>query len=129
MSPLGADPYDQQYVPPAVDSPTQGTGMKYDSGKLRASLLRDFPLAFTEIARVLTFGANKYAARSWQDVPNAIERYTDAGDRHELELNAGKLVDEESQCLHEAQVLVNRLFVLELKLRQVQNNIAITIGE
>lgn len=96
----------------------RGVGMKYDTGKLRASLLRDFPLAFTEIAKVLTFGADKYAAHSWQHVPNAIERYTDAGDRHELELNAGNLVDEESGCLHEAQVIVNRLFVLELKLKQ-----------
>ena len=79
----------------------QGIGMKYDTGKLRASLLRDFPLSFIEIIKVLTFGANKYEAHSWQTVPNAIERYTDAGDRHDLELNKGNVIDEESQCLHE----------------------------
>lgn len=92
-------------------------GMKYDSGKLRASLLRDFPLSFIELAKILTFGANKYKAQSWQTVPNGIERYSDAADRHDLQWWAGEVLDEESGCMHEAQVIINRLFVLELKLR------------
>lgn len=98
-------------------------GKKFDNGKLRASLLRDFPLAFTEMAKVLTFGASKYEAHSWQHVPNAVERYTDAADRHDLALWSGESVDEESGCLHEAQAIINRLFVLELKLKLKQEKI------
>jgi len=90
---------------------------KFDQSKLRPSLLRSMPLAFTELAKVLTFGAIKYEADSWQEVPNAIQRYTDAADRHDLLQWAGEEIDEESQCLHEAQAIINRLFVLELKLR------------
>lgn len=90
---------------------------KFDQGKIRPSLLRSMPLAFTELAKVLTFGAVKYEENSWQEVPEAIKRYTDAADRHDLLQWAGEEVDEDSQCLHEAQAIINRLFVLELKLR------------
>lgn len=95
--------------------------LKYDNGKLRASLLRDFPLAFTELAKVLTFGASKYEAHSWKNVHNAVERYTDAADRHDLAFWSGEEIDEESGCLHEAQVIINRLFVLELKLKNLKD--------
>lgn len=97
----------------------ENIGRKNDVGKLKASLLRDFPLAFIELAKILTFGAKKYEAHSWQYVPNAIERYQDAADRHDLLHNSGELIDEETNCLHEAQAIVNRLFVLELKLKEV----------
>lgn len=108
----------EAYVAPTQDIVDEAYhAAKFDQGKLRASLLRSMPLAFIELARVLTFGANKYAADSWQDVPDAIQRYTDAADRHDLALWAGEEIDDDSQCLHEAQAIVNRLFVLELKLR------------
>lgn len=93
------------------------TGCKYDDGKIKAGCLRDFALALKEVAKVATHGCEKYKRSDWLKVDNAIERYTDAQDRHALELWAGNEIDE-SGCLHEAQVIWNALAVLEIKLRE-----------
>ena len=51
-------------------------GMKFDGEKIKTELLyKDFVSELEEIAEVLTFGANKYAARSWATVRNGFERY------------------------------------------------------
>lgn len=50
-----------------------GTGMKYDNGKLLMTLIS--PQLWMELAEVLTFGAEKYEPNSWQSVPDAKRRY------------------------------------------------------
>jgi len=73
---------------PVIGVPDPG-GMKYDRGKPRFDLLP--PEAWTMgltsadlegVVRVLEFGARKYAAHSWQTVPEAERRYTAAAGRH-----------------------------------------------
>lgn len=65
-----------------------GCDGKADTGKVRMSLLTgQFRCALAGIARILTFGAKKYpdpetGDRSWVGVENAVERYTDAFERH-----------------------------------------------
>ena len=47
--------------------------MKYDDGKPRYELLPAG--AIDNLAKVLTFGADKYAANSWRGLENGLERY------------------------------------------------------
>lgn len=62
------------------------SGRKYDNGKVRFEL---YPIdAYEGCAKVLTFGAQKYADNEWKLVPNAKNRYYGALIRH---LNAQKL--------------------------------------
>ena len=90
-------------------------GVKYDEGKPRVELLFDgMPLALLEVAKVLTFGAEKYSAGGWVDVPNGRSRYLGAEGRHRL---AGDGKDGESGLDHEAHKLCSALFAYELKLR------------
>lgn len=89
-------------------------GAKLDAGKVYASLLGDFSLALTEVAKVATFGANKYSRGGWQTVPNGIQRYSDAKWRHLLKSG----VDEDSGLLHKAHEAWNVLAELELILRE-----------
>lgn len=94
-------------------------GSKLDAGKTRVALvLGGFPLALMEVAKVGTFGANKYTARGWETVPNAIERYDDASGRHMLKEQAGELTDPDSNLMHRAHRAWNELAVLELILRE-----------
>lgn len=53
-------------------------GAKLDDKKIMASLLKDFSLALTEVAKVCTYGARKYSKGGWQHVPQGIDRYDDA---------------------------------------------------
>ena len=87
-----------------------GIGPKFDQGKLRYSLVP--PVAIKAIADVLTYGAEKYAPNSWQTVPNAEERYTDALYRHLESYRAGEELDDESKRSHLAHALTNISFLL-----------------
>lgn len=94
-------------------------GAKDDDGKIRPGLVfRGFARALREVARVSTYGANKYTEGGWQSVPNAQVRYEDAKLRHELEAACGDLRDGESGLLHLAHAAWNALAVLELYLRE-----------
>ena len=98
---------------------TDHQGAKNDIGKVRAGLLvKDFPHALTAVARVATFGAQKYAAHSWKTVPGAEERYHDALHRHILAQASGEVNDTESGLPHAAHVAWNALALLELQLRK-----------
>lgn len=46
------------------ETPKEGTGLRYDKGKLRFDLIH--PVANEGLARVLTKGARKYADRNWE---------------------------------------------------------------
>lgn len=99
----------------------QGVGLKYDGGKTRWSLL---PFqAIEEQAKVMGFGAEKYAAHSWKHVPNGVERYTDAAFRHLVSYTQGEHTDPESNYHHLAHALCCISFVLELELEKKNENI------
>lgn len=90
-------------------------GRKDDQGKPRFSLLRfGCPNALEGVARVLTFGAKKYADHSWQNVEDGIDRYTSAMERHQNALAKGEDFDPESGLLHIDHVACNALFLAEL---------------
>lgn len=91
-------------------------GTKLDSGKLKpALLLDDMPLAIQEILKVLQFGAEKYSEGNWLKVPNGIDRYRNAADRHRLAIDE---LDDESGMMHLAHEATSVLMLLELKLRE-----------
>lgn len=93
-------------------------GMKFDAGKPMAGLMvSDFANALLAVSEVTTFGAKKYAPRSWMTVPNARDRYNDALHRHLLMAAAGESHDQESKLLHAAHVAWNALALLELEIR------------
>lgn len=94
---------------------TPGSGPKFDTGKLRYSLVP--PVAVKALAEVLTFGAHKYAPNSWQHVDRAPERYLDALMRHIEAYRSGELLDPESGLPHLSHALCNTAFLLHFQLK------------
>ena len=83
---------------------------KYDYAKPRMSLV---PLKQVEkIAKVLTFGANKYKDNGWKTLENAEERYFSAAMRHLTAYQNGEELDEESGMSHLAHAATNLIFLL-----------------
>ena len=107
--------------PIAEQEKLPAVGQKWDTGKTNPALLYEgVPLALALVTRTLDYGFAKYKdAHGWSRVPNAIVRYTSAGYRHWVKFLTGETHDEESGLLHEAHECINKLFVLELKLRQM----------
>jgi hypothetical protein len=94
-------------------------GAKADAGKDRVWLcLSGFSNAMAEVAKVTTFGANKYTPNGWTEVPDATNRYMDAFGRHMMKLGAGETIDKDSGCKHLAQMIWNLMAVLELEERE-----------
>lgn len=92
-------------------------GMKHDAGKPRFDLLRiGCARALEGVARVLTFGAQKYAAHSWREVAEGETRYLASLDRHinAIAIHGPAARDEESGLLHIDHVACNALFLGEL---------------
>lgn len=96
-------------------------GAKLDQGKVMASLLKDFSLALTEVAKVCTYGASKYSRGGWQHVPEGIDRYDDAKWRHML-AERHESHDRDTGILHAAHEAWNALARLELILRDKTHN-------
>jgi hypothetical protein len=97
------------------------TGMKFDGGKPRFSLLRfGCANALRGIANVLTFGAKKYAAHSWKEVDDGIDRYWSAMERHmnRIAILGLEARDDESGELDIDHVNTNGLFLAELIRKQ-----------
>ena len=93
-------------------------GAKLDAGKILPWLcISGFAHALTAVADVTTKGARKYTPNGWTTVPNGQERYMEAFARHALALARGEMVDQDTQCLHKAQMIWNLLASLELELR------------
>lgn len=90
------------------------SGTKHDQGKPRISLLP--PLALIEVAKVSTFGAQKYGDHNWLNGLN-WSRLADAAGRHKLCYLSGERVDSESGLSHIAHVAWNELALLEYELR------------
>ncbi|CAM0045537.1 hypothetical protein VPHK394_0044 [Vibrio phage K394] len=93
-------------------------GLKYDQDKPRYDLLP--ANAIDQLARVLTFGAEKYAPNSWQEVENGIERYRAALLRHTFAIQRGELYDAESGLLHSAHAQCCAAFITELELMKIE---------
>ena len=73
-------------------------GIKYDSDKPRFDLL--VPEFIEEMAKVMTFGANKYAPDNWKKVENGYQRYLGAAYRHLNADHKGEDNDNESGLSH-----------------------------
>lgn len=98
---------------------TVAGGMKYDGDKPRMDLLlTGCPNALEQVSQILTFGAKKYAAHSWQTVPQGEDRYLAALLRHLTAHGKGELNDPESGMSHLAHAACNALFILELEARK-----------
>lgn len=88
-------------------------GQKFDSGKLRWSLI---PVGvMDDYIKVLEFGAAKYSENNWQHVPNANIRYYDALMRHMEHWRRGGDVDEESGMSHLAHAMCCVSFLMWLE--------------
>lgn len=81
--------------------PVLGSGSKYDGDKPRMDLLdADF---LEQVASVLTFGAQKYAAHNWRG-GIAYSRLIAAAYRHLGAINRGEDIDPESGLPHVAHL-------------------------
>lgn len=94
----------------------QAQGTKHDQGKLRWDLM---PYdALQEVAKVLTFGANKYADRNWEKGLN-YSRLIASLQRHAIDefYISNKQQDEETGLHPLAHAVCCLLFLLSFELR------------
>lgn len=85
------------------------TGLKYDSGKPRMELLPT--IALEEVAKVLTFGANKYGAWNWAG-GIVYSRLIGAALRHIFAWIRGENLDPESGLSHLAHAACCILMII-----------------
>lgn len=116
-----------QYAPevseePSAKPPEPAAGRKFDSGKPRYSLIP--PNALEEVARVLTYGSQKYEDHNWLRVDNANDRFFSAANRHMWAWKKGEKIDDENQCSHLAAAIASLMFILELEFIDGKNKTA-----
>ena len=92
------------------------TGIKYDSAKPKMNLLP--PKAVMEVAKVLTFGAEKYDAENWRKLEDLQNRYTAGALRHIFAHMDGEELDPETNLSHLAHAMCCLLFKLEIELEE-----------
>lgn len=85
-------------------------GLKYDTDKIRYDLVP--PEVIRELAKILTYGANKYAANNWQGLDDFEARYTAALFRHLEAWRMGEREDPESGFRHLSHALCNLAFLV-----------------
>lgn len=84
-------------------------GLKHDTGKNPVQLV---PAEMIEaVAKVLSFGAEKYGRNTWQTIEDPVFRYTGALMRHLLEIQKGSDIDPESGLPHIYHVATNAGFL------------------
>ena len=93
--------------------PIPTIGSKHDSGKPLMGAVP--PNALLAVAKVLTFGAEKYGRDNWRQVESAETRYLDAALRHINAYQRGEAVDPESGESHLAHAVCSLMFMLELQ--------------
>ena len=91
-------------------------GIKYDSAKPKMNLLP--PKAILEVAKVLTFGAEKYDAENWRKLDDLQNRYTAGALRHIFAHMDGEELDPETNLSHLAHAMCCLLFKLEIELEE-----------
>jgi hypothetical protein len=89
------------------------TAIKYDSGKVRMDLIP--PLAEVEIAKVFTYGANKYNDWNWSKGMDPV-RLEAAIKRHLAEWKLGYDNDPETGLSHLAHAGCGLMMLLETEL-------------
>ena len=89
-------------------------GKKYDSDKPMMDLIP--PYMEEEVAKVLTFGAKKYAPGNWRKVEPLRSRYLAAAQRHINALKKGESHDPESGLHHAAHAACCLMFLGEVEL-------------
>ena len=99
-------------------SSLQPVGVKFDSGKPQYGLFP--PFALEEVAKVLTYGAQKYMPNNWRHVDNSPKRYFDAAQRHMWAIARGEFNDSESGYPHAAHAATCLLFLMEYQMGTVQ---------
>jgi hypothetical protein len=99
---------------PPVAAPVPG--YKLDTGKLRHDLLP--PDALSEVARIFTFGAEKYADRNWEKGMDWGRVYA-AQQRHMLAFWGGEMYDPETGMLHTAHATFGTLVLTAYSLRGI----------
>lgn len=92
------------------------SGVKLDDGKLRHDLLP--PDAVGEVARIFTFGAEKYAARNWEKGMDWGRVYA-AQQRHMMAFWGGEMYDPETGMLHTAHATFGTLVLTAYSLRGI----------
>ena len=93
-------------------------GKKDDQGKLPWHLI---PFEVVEkVVEILQFGAEKYGANNWKELPDFNDRYFSACLRHLVAWKKGEKIDPESGNHHLAHALCNLVFLLwgELTIRR-----------
>lgn len=89
------------------------SGARFNAGKAQLSLILEAQQGLTEAARVLEFGAKKYARGNWHKGLSHT-RICDSLLRHLTSYLSGEDVDPESGCKHVGHILVNALFLAEM---------------
>lgn len=89
-------------------------GVKFDQDKPRMDLLD--PHAMEQLAKVLTFGANKYAAHNWRKGLSK-SRLLAAALRHLFAYLGGQDTDPETGLSHAAHAMCCCMFILGLEHR------------
>lgn len=87
-------------------------GVKHDQQKIRLELLS--PIALEELSKVLTFGANKYAAWNWSN-GLSYTRVLGALLRHTFAYMRGESHDPETGLSHMAHAMCNCMFLLHFE--------------
>ncbi|NJO17714.1 MAG: hypothetical protein HC877_18850 [Thioploca sp.] len=85
-------------------------GIKFDNDKIRFDLIPFDVLQ--EVAKVFTFGANKYSVDNWKNVENYKDRYFAAVMRHLASWRMNELKDKESKLYHLAHAATCIFFLL-----------------
>lgn len=74
--------------------------------------------ALRQVAEVFEFGARKYKPRGWETVPDAVENYRDAAQRHLAAMFVGEVRDPESGFLHASHLACCALVIAWHQLRE-----------
>jgi len=91
-------------------------GKKFDEGKPRVSLV--VSKAWLEVAKVGTFGAEKYGDHNFRKGMK-WSRLIDAAFRHMILYVSGERIDKESGCSHLAHIAWNILALLEFEIEGI----------
>lgn len=103
----------------AIDIANAKEGVRFDQGKLRFDLLPHDGIS--ELARVYTKGAEKYADRNWEKGMH-WSRVLGSLLRHTFKFMAGETHDPETGCHHMAMVAWNALALCVYDIRKVGTN-------
>ncbi len=101
------------FIPLTSIEDAQPEGRKLDGGKVIMGAIP--PDAELAVARVLTFGAEKYARDNWRKVTEMDVRYMDAALRHLNAHRRGEQVDSESGESHLAHAACCIMFLLQIE--------------